>query len=570
MKKRILSIATLALVLGVVTANNIKDDNRLEVRDVLLEDVNKIGNKVHKNAANEVAEYKISDVKAQVSDVYQDTNNGNRIDIRFVAGIDTYTYTNAKFNVTIKNGDDILKTIEKEVNYAYEKIEAKKDILTAAEAFGTDYNYMIAYTIQNVPESAWGYNFEVTASVSTDGIAYNSSSVVTKNIEVIKAADEVESPYMYIFGDVFENGWSVATKIPMVSEDTYELTADFNVGTFIVCEVNEISTTGSKLKNENNKNFEISVAGNYTLKITRLDMSTDTSWSLTTEVNEVSLATAYYQLTPNFEIVEEEVKIDVLYLNGDFVGGWNTYTQLTKVSESLYEIEINLAASGGVITAQKSRGDSDLVFKLPNGGNISVDTAGKYKVSVSLVAQDDTWTEITDCKNNYTDSIYIKIEAVVEERTNVALTAVGAEASSAKKVATNVYDGELGDTKRWESDSSDPQWIKVDLGAEYNISGIEIQWYGRACAKDYVVYYTNDATLYDGFSVVSNDDSTVNIEETFNGWNNIVTVSEGATEQNRADSHEFEEVTARYIIILGTSRNYGYGYSINELYIYGK
>ena len=40
-------------------------------------------------------------------EVYKDANDGNRIDIRFVAGVDSYAYTNAKFNITIKDGSSL-------------------------------------------------------------------------------------------------------------------------------------------------------------------------------------------------------------------------------------------------------------------------------------------------------------------------------------------------------------------------------------------------------------------------------------------------------------------------------
>ncbi len=550
MKKRILGIVTLALMLGVVTANNAKDVNYLEVKDILLEDTNKVGNKVRKNAANEVAENKISEVKAQVSSVDENTNGERFIDIRFVAGIDTYTYTNAKFNITIKNGDTNFKTIEKEVKYVYEKIEAQKDILTAKEAFGEEYNYMLAYTIKNIPETAWGYDFEVTAAISNDGVDYNASSVVTKNIEDIKSADEVTSPYMYIFGDVFEDGWNVATKLPMTAKDTYELTTDFNKGTFIICDVNDMKATNSKLKNEKGKNFEISVAGNYTLKITRNDMSADSSWTKTTEVNDVNLATAYYQLTPNFVIINE------LYLNGGNVGGWSSYVKLIKVNDTLFQSEVNLASStdGFVVTAQESRtATTDVVFKSVDGKNLNIEKEGKYKVSISLIAQDETWTEIVDCKNNYRDSIYLKLVEVAETRTNVIYngntSATTSSTNGTKKTGDKVFDTVADkDANRWESvHGVDPQWIEIDLGSAYNINGIDIQWYGSASAKTYKIE-------------VSIDGET---------WTTLKDVTNASTTRNRLDSHEFEETSVRYIKITGTSRTSTYGYSIAELYVWG-
>ena len=129
MKKKIIGIAALALILGVVTTNKIKEENHLVVRDVLLENHDKIGNRVRKNVENEVAENKVSEVKAQVSEVYKDATDANRIDIRFVAGVDSYTYTNAKFNITIKNGEEVYKNVEKQVKDVYAAIEVKGEVL---------------------------------------------------------------------------------------------------------------------------------------------------------------------------------------------------------------------------------------------------------------------------------------------------------------------------------------------------------------------------------------------------------------------------------------------------------
>lgn len=419
MKKNIIGIATLALILGVVTTNNIKEDNHLVVRDVLLENHEKIGNRVRKNVENEVAEHKVSEVKAQVSEVYQDESEGNRIDIRFVAGIDSYTYTNAKFNITIKNGEEIYKTVERQVRDVYAAIEVKGEVLSATEALGAEYNYLIAYTIKNVPESAWGYNFEATASISSDGgEEYTTTEVAVKNIEEIQRVEAAMAP-VYILGDVFTeyDGWSIGTPMNVVGEYTYEFTADLGIGSFIVCGVDHLSSEGTKLKNNKGGNFAIDVAGNWTLRITREDKSQDSAWLPCSEANQgVELAQAYYQLVPNFEIVVA-TSIEKLYLNGGFVGGWGNYIELTKVSDTLFEIEVPLNGQNGVITAQKSRGDNDMVFKLTSGGNVGSGLTGKYIVSVSLEYVDDTWTEITDSKGNYNESLYLKFVEVVEEET---------------------------------------------------------------------------------------------------------------------------------------------------------
>lgn len=572
MKKLILNIVTLGLLFGVAVVNRNSEPKHLEVQDVLTEKEEKIGNKTRKYA-NETPEFKVSEVKAQVSEVYQDAGDNDRINIRFVAGIDTYTYSNAKFNLTIKDGETLVKEIEKPITVAYSAIEVNNDVLTAAEVFGSGYNYMISYALKNVPSSAWDYTFEVTAGVKTEESDYVNSEVATKNIKEIQAEDEISLPSMYIFGTVFngEAGWSNSTQMKLVAENTYEITADFAVGTYIVCEEDAMTTTKSKLKATGNKNFEILEAGNYTFTITRNDMSGDTKWTKTTEVNTatVTLPSAYYKFARNFE-----PSINNLYLCGNFIGGWDKYKAFTKVSDTLYEVEITLSAEGGLIAAQQRRDNIDLIFKYENGADIKVPEAGKYKVSVSLVEQDDTWTPLVDVRKNYSGTIYFKAEIVVEEYENIIKSGVtGVGASSEKQAATYAFDSSL--STRWETNSADPQWIKFDFKGSYDVYKISIDWYGRAAAKNYVIYYTNDTSAYENFAVVKNEDGSVNFDATFANWNKAIEYTYTAQTQDRSDSFsvenaDFESFNARYMVVLGTSRVWSWGYSIKEIAVLGK
>ncbi len=548
MKNKFLGILSLALILGVVTANNIKEDKELVVRDVLLENTDKVGNRVRKNVENDVAENKVSEVKAQVSNVYKDANEGNRVDIRFVAGVDSYAYTNAKFNITIKDGEEVYKTVEKHVNDVYAAIEVKGEVLTAAEAFGNDYNYLISYTIKNVPESAWAYNFEATASVSADNEeTYTTTDVVVKNILDIQEAD-VEG--MYLWGDVFAGGWDFSTKVKLVDENTYSITANFGLGSFIVCELNEISANGSKLKAPNNKNFEILEAGNYTFTITRNDMSKDNTWTKAYEANKnIELPQAYFKFTRNFD-----AQINMLYMCG-FNGDWNAYQPMTKVSETLFESTANFGTNGGGFVAQQRRDLIDILLKNTGGADVKAPSSDKYKVSVSLVYVDDTWTELKDVRGNYNGPAYVKFEEVVSNYVN--LTQNGKSVASASSVnGTNTVEKAINNitSDRWESKQGvDPQWIMVDLGDVYTIDSIEIKWSGNAQAKDYRIEYATELPA---------DDS---------GWTVAKTIVGAEKIKDRLDTHSFSDsqLTARYIRIYGTARNNTWGYSINELYIYG-
>jgi len=97
---------------------------------------------------------------------------------------------------------------------------------------------------------------------------------------------------------------------------------------------------------------------------------------------------------------------------------------------------------------------------------------------------------------------------------------------------------------RWESAFSDPQWIVVDLGAEYPVNKVIIRW-EAANAKNYTLEASTNGTDYTVLATKTN----------MGGGNRIDTLSNLS-------------VTARYIKINGTERNLTYGYSIWEIEVY--
>lgn len=108
-------------------------------------------------------------------------------------------------------------------------------------------------------------------------------------------------------------------------------------------------------------------------------------------------------------------------------------------------------------------------------------------------------------------------------------------------VAANAVDGTY--SSRWSSLYSDPQWIYVDLGANYNVNQVKITW-EAAYGKDYLVQISVD---------------TIN-------WAIIKTV-EGNT--SLINDHTGLSGTGRYLRIAGSARGTIYGYSIYELEVYG-
>jgi beta-glucosidase len=106
--------------------------------------------------------------------------------------------------------------------------------------------------------------------------------------------------------------------------------------------------------------------------------------------------------------------------------------------------------------------------------------------------------------------------------------------------ASAATDGDPG--SRWSSASSDPQWLKVDLGSAQQICRVGLDW-EAAYAKSYKVQ-------------VSNNGST---------WTTVYSTTAGI-----GGDHTFAVAkTARYIRMYGTKRATQFGYSIFEFDVYG-
>ncbi len=125
---------------------------------------------------------------------------------------------------------------------------------------------------------------------------------------------------------------------------------------------------------------------------------------------------------------------------------------------------------------------------------------------------------------------------------NIALNKAGT-ASSVTGVfnANNAFDGDAG--SRWESAYTDPQWIYVDLGGNYNVNRVKITW-ETALGRDYLVQISPDLNNWQLLKTVTANTATVN------DWTNL-------------------SGTGRYVRIYGTARATQWGYSIFSTEVYG-
>ena len=162
--------------------------------------------------------------------------------------------------------------------------------------------------------------------------------------------------------------------------------------------------------------------------------------------------------------------------------------------------------------------------------------AGSYSLTAKAINQAG--------QSTVSAPIIITVNPVVSGSVNLALN----KATTFSSVERGGLEGKFAvDGKmntRWASAFSDPQSIYVDLGATYTINQVKIFW-EDARARDYEVQVAN----------------------TVGEWTPIKTIIDNAALTN---DHTGLTATGRYVRIYGTRRfRTQYGYSINELEVYG-
>jgi len=130
----------------------------------------------------------------------------------------------------------------------------------------------------------------------------------------------------------------------------------------------------------------------------------------------------------------------------------------------------------------------------------------------------------------------------VQAGTNIAKgkNAVASGSESVGTAAKNAVDGNTG--TRFSSNFADNAWIYVDLGSNYNVNKVYINW-EAAYGKAYNIQVSTDATNW----------TTVKALTGQNGGEDII---------------EFNATNARYVRMQGVERALPYGYSIWEMEVY--
>ncbi|SIT06427.1 gliding motility-associated C-terminal domain-containing protein [Filimonas lacunae] len=110
---------------------------------------------------------------------------------------------------------------------------------------------------------------------------------------------------------------------------------------------------------------------------------------------------------------------------------------------------------------------------------------------------------------------------------------------TAANLAIRAFDNNAG--TRWESDWTDNQYIYVDLGADYSVCSVNLNW--QSAPKSYRIDVSSDASNWTTLATVTNNSAT-SLSHTLN-------------------------TTARYVRMYGLTRNNGYGFTMWEFQVMG-
>ncbi len=166
----------------------------------------------------------------------------------------------------------------------------------------------------------------------------------------------------------------------------------------------------------------------------------------------------------------------------------------------------------------------------------SAGQAGSFPVR-GVVNSDNSVDELIADNNSCEDTITV----ISKPPVNVALrkTATASSVESSDYPPSYAVDGNY--STRWSSQFSDPQWLKVDLGATYEVDHVSIYW-EAAYAKEFEILVSTDGSNWQVAQHVTNG----------GGGLSTLPVS----------------LPARYVEMYGIQRATQWGYSLYEFEVY--
>ena len=171
---RKINILLLSLtILSLMNVNYYKNNDNKQLEETT-NDTNLVeARKLNDSTSNE--EVKISNIlKVQ----YTDEEDGTK-SLRFVAGISTLSLDAYFVREEIKTDDNKINMPKKEIQVtsAYTGIQNGNKVSKPSEIFGEEYNYIVAYTLKNIPEEYWFIEINVSLVVNNEISTYRKANV---------------------------------------------------------------------------------------------------------------------------------------------------------------------------------------------------------------------------------------------------------------------------------------------------------------------------------------------------------------------------------------------------------
>jgi GH35 family endo-1,4-beta-xylanase len=261
--------------------------------------------------------------------------------------------------------------------------------------------------------------------------------------------------------------------------------------------------------------------------------------------DDMGLFDISYQKKPSYYAIQAELKAIQLPLPGAF----NKVSPVDKASNQPNNPTLSWGASPGAsgydYCLDASNNNACNTSWISTGANTSIDLSGLTPgTAYSWQVRARNASGLTHANGAAWWSFKVPIFA----GTNLALyqpvTASSCENDPCLFLPENAVDGDY--STRWSSAYSDPQWIQVDLGDVYNVSGIVLYW-EAAYATAYQIQVSTNGT----------DWTTIYSTSTGDGGMDALSVSG----------------SGRYVRMVGTQRveigGNRYGYSLYEFEVYG-
>ncbi len=200
--------------------------------------------------------------------------------------------------------------------------------------------------------------------------------------------------------------------------------------------------------------------------------------------------------------------------------------------------------SSGIINLELTSSiDQQITLRVPASKSIKSLKIIEGTAKADVSTRGDNARKVTLPAN---EKVKIEIHHDVVEpkaiRTDLALNKTVTASSYLRGYDSNLaFDGNW--RTLWSSESSDPQWLAVDLGKEMTVDAVELCW--QHAGKCYTLEVSTD---------------NVN-------WTEVYSTKEGKRVREEV---EFTPTKARWIRMHGTERGTVYGYSLWSFEVYGK